>query len=113
MKMATPANQVVHSWRATARTVFQAGLSLALVLPVAIAALHIPIAGAAAIVVAVCGGITKVMGLPVVEGFLQKYVPFLAAAPADAAVPAVPTLPAPGSAANTAPAAAADSAPQQ
>lgn len=73
--------QVAHSWRATARTVFQAALSLAIVLPVCLAALHIPVAGAAAIVVAVCGGITKVMAVPQVNAFIEKYLPFLAAAP--------------------------------
>lgn len=79
--MATTPTQVVHPNRAAFRTVFQGVIALAAILPLVLATAGIPVVGWAAIAVAVAGAITRVMALPSVETFLEKYLPFLAAKP--------------------------------
>lgn len=81
--MSTKPTQVKRPWRATVRTVFQAavaGVSLAPVI-YAGATLHDPAqaTGLAAQALVVCGGAARVMALPGVESWLQRFVPFLAA----------------------------------
>lgn len=84
--MTTP-TQVRRPWRATIRTVFQAGVSAAAAAPVVYAAATQESAelatGAAGTVLVVSGAVTRVMALPVVEDFLQRFIPWLAATPAD------------------------------
>lgn len=82
---AAPATQVRRPWRSTARTVFQLVVGLAPMLPAIVHASGVddtlaPVAGA----LAISGGITRVMGLPAVEAFLQRFVPWLAASPRPA-----------------------------
>lgn len=82
--MPTP-TQVRRPWRATARTVFQ-GLvgAAAMAAPVYGAATHHDPAAAtgwAATGLAISAGITRVMALPGVNGWLAKFLPFLAAEP--------------------------------
>lgn len=82
--MSTP-TQVARPWRTTVRTTFQGIVAAAAVAaPVYAAATnHDPAAatGWAATGLAVAAGVTRVMALPAVEGFLARFAPFLAAQP--------------------------------
>jgi hypothetical protein len=77
--------QVRHPWRATVRTVFAAVVAFASMAPLIYQAAtgDSPerATGVAAIGLAVAGGVTRVLALPVVEQFLRRFVPFLAAQP--------------------------------
>lgn len=77
--------QVRRPWRATARTAFQAIVGAAAIAePVYEAATHQDPAAAtgfAALGLGVCLGITRVMALPGVNGWLERFVPWLAAEP--------------------------------
>ena len=76
--------QTKYPWRSTLRTVFQAALSLAVMLPLVIGALGLDAnAPAIAAVLVGAGAFARLMALPQVEDFLQKYVPWLAAKPAS------------------------------
>lgn len=82
--MSTP-TQVQRPWRATARTVFAVVIALATMLPLLVQASGLdeawrPVAGA----LAIAGAITRVMALPVVDDFLARFLPWLAAAPPQA-----------------------------
>lgn len=81
----TTTTQVLHPYRATARSVFQAVVALCAAAPLIYTAATQQDAaaatGAAATVLAVTGAVTRVMALPVVEELLQRYLPFLAAQP--------------------------------
>lgn len=81
--MSTP-TQTRHPWRATIRTAVAVVTALAAMLPFLVAASGVdetlaPVAG----VLAIAAAITKVMALPQVGEFLARFVPWLAAAPAD------------------------------
>ena len=73
--------QVRRPWRATARTIFQAIVGLAVVLPFAVQATGVDpkafpwLAG----VLVVAAGITRVMAVPQVNDWLGRFLPFLAA----------------------------------
>jgi len=73
-----------HPNRATARTVFQMLLALAVLWPLIVGAAGLPewtwIGGS----LALAAGVTRVMALPGVEAFLRSYLPFLSAAPKPA-----------------------------
>lgn len=71
--------QGAHPWRATARTVFAIVVALLTLLPVIAATAGIGAVPAVVQVLAVAATITRVLALPGVEDFLQKYLPFLAA----------------------------------
>jgi hypothetical protein len=77
--------QVRRPWRATARTVFAGVIAFAALLPFIVEATKLDpevypwVAG----VLAIAGGVTRVMALPQVEVFLRRFVPFLAAAPKE------------------------------
>lgn len=82
---AAPATQVRRPWRSTVRTLVQLALGLAPMLPLLVDAAGVDdtlpaVAGA----LAISGGITRVMALPQVEVFLQRFVPWLAASPRPA-----------------------------
>jgi hypothetical protein len=79
--MAVQPTQVKHPNRATFRTVVQGLIALAAIIPLVLTTAGIPVVGWAAILVAVSGAITRVMALPGVETFLEKYIPVLAAKP--------------------------------
>jgi xanthine/uracil permease len=76
---------VARPARRTIRTAFQAFVSFAAITPVIYQAAtnHSPelATGAAAVGITIAGAVTRVMALPVVETFLQRFLPFLAAAP--------------------------------
>lgn len=74
------------------RTVLQAIVGLAAGLPLIIATSGIPAtAGGIALVLAVAGGLTRVMALPVVEGVLDKLGIGFVTAPADPVTAPSPT----------------------
>lgn len=79
--MAVEPTQVKHPNRASFRTLFQGTVALAAILPLILTTAGIPVVGWAAILVGVATGITRVMALPGVEDFLEKYIPALAAKP--------------------------------
>lgn len=83
--LAPPApTQTKYPWRSTLRTAFQAALGLATALPLIVGAADIDeTAPIVAGVIAAAGGFARVMALPQVEDFLQKFVPWLAAKPAS------------------------------
>jgi hypothetical protein len=72
--------QVKHPWRSTVRTVFQALVGLASLLPYVVTEAHIPVEGMAAQAVAVCAATTRIMAMPPVAEFLTRFVPWLAPA---------------------------------
>lgn len=79
MSTKTLPTQAKHPWRATFRTVFQVGLSLASLLPVIAAAGGITTTQGVAQVLLVCAAITRIMATPGVNDFLRKFLPWLAA----------------------------------
>lgn len=74
-------------WQAVGRTILEAVVSAAAAAPLVYTAITESdpglATGAAAIFLAVCAAITRVLNLPVVEAWLQRFVPWLAAAPGD------------------------------
>jgi hypothetical protein len=72
-----------HPWRATVRTIFAAGVALLTLLPVIAATAGIDTVPAVAQVLLVAGAVTRVLALPGVERFLELYIPWLAASPAE------------------------------
>ncbi|QNJ57082.1 holin [Gordonia phage Rabbitrun] len=65
--------------RRTVRTVFQAAVAVAAALPLIVVASGIPATAAGVgVALAVAGGVTRVMALPVVDELLHTYVPWLA-----------------------------------
>lgn len=89
-----------HPWRRTARTVFQAAVGLAALAPFVYTAAtqQEPEAayGGFATALAVSAGVTRVMALPGVEQWLQRFLPFLAADDVDIAEVAVRVADEPG-----------------
>lgn len=88
--MSTPApapTQVKHPWRATVRTLFAAVVSAAAMAPLIYSAAtdHDPAqaTGWAALALTIASGITRVLAVPAVNTFLQRFLPFLAAEPRD------------------------------
>lgn len=77
--------QVEHPWRTVTRTIFQVVVMIAAATPLILQAVYESnpetLGGAAAVALAVAGGVTRVMALPVVNDFLTRFVPWLAAAP--------------------------------
>lgn len=71
-------------WRSTLRTVLQAAIALAVIAPVLVTEAGLDPAALPwlAGVLAVAAAVTKFMANPVVEAFLHRWVPWLAAAPA-------------------------------
>jgi hypothetical protein len=83
MAIETKPTQVAHPNRATFRTIVQGVLAFAAILPLILTSAGIAPVGLAGILLVVAGAITRVMALPAVEGFLEKYIPILAAKPSD------------------------------
>lgn len=73
--------QVRRPWRSTARTIFQATVSLAAMWGLIVATLDLPDWAWVGTSIAVAGGITRVMAIPAVETWLRTWLPFLSAAP--------------------------------
>lgn len=79
---AAPATQVRRPWRSTIRTVFQIAVGLAPMLPAIVHASGVDdTAAPVGAALAISGGVTRVMAMPAVEAFLQRFLPWLAAAP--------------------------------
>lgn len=74
--------QSAHPWRATFRTGFAVAVALLSLLPVIAATAGIETVPAVAQVLVVAGAVTRVLALPGVEQFLERFVPWLAASPA-------------------------------
>lgn len=78
-------NVTLNGWRRAARTVLAAVVGLAAMLPLIYQAAAQHDAGEAtgwaAVLLAIAGAVTRVMALPAVEVFLQRFLPFLAAQP--------------------------------
>lgn len=73
-----PPTQVQYPWRATVRTAVQVALAAATLIPYVVTNADIPATGWVAQVVAVSAGIARVMALPGVVAFLERYAPWLA-----------------------------------
>jgi len=82
-KHAAVTTQSQHPWKAVTRTILQAIVALAAAAPLVYTAITqadpAAAAGGAAVALGVAGAITRVMALPVVEQFLRRFLPFLAA----------------------------------
>jgi hypothetical protein len=82
--MSTPTpvpTQVRSPWRATFRTAFQALVAFAVLMPLLVetAGVDPEVYPWLVAPIAVAAGFARVMALPQVETFLQRFVPFLAA----------------------------------
>jgi len=73
-----PSTQTEHPWKATVRTVFQFLVGLAAILPLVADDLGGAAPWAAA-VVGVAAAVTRVMAIPAVEAFLERFAPWLSA----------------------------------
>lgn len=75
--------QSQHPWRATVRTILAVVIALAAMAPVVYTAATMQspelATGAAAAALTIAASITRIMALPVVEAFLQRFLPWLAA----------------------------------
>lgn len=75
--------QSQHPWRATIRTILAVIIAVAAMAPVVYTAATMQspelATGAAAATLTIAAAITRIMALPVVEAFLQRYIPWLAA----------------------------------
>ena len=72
-----------HPWRATARTIFAAGVALLTLLPVIAMTAGVDTVPAVAQVLLVAGAVTRILALPGVEKFMELYIPWLAASPVE------------------------------
>src|SRR5205085_4774422 len=81
--VAVTPTQVRRPWRSTIRTVFQALVGLAVILPIMVQAAGLDPASIPwlAGVLAIAAATTRVMAVPGVEQWLRRFLPFLAAAP--------------------------------
>ncbi len=80
MSAPTP-TQTQYPWRATVRTVFAAVVGLLSLLPVIFMTAGVSGEVYAIQILAVTGAITRVLAIPGVNAWLEKFVPFLAAEP--------------------------------
>lgn len=71
-----------YPWRAVARTVLQAAIALASLLPVIAVAGDVSTKAGVVQVLAVCAAVTRIMALPAVNDFLRQFAPWLATDPA-------------------------------
>jgi hypothetical protein len=81
-----PPTQVRRPWRATARTLFQAAIALATLLPFVVTNVYgndDDIPAAVTQVLVVSAGFARIMATPQVEKFLRRFLPFLAATPKE------------------------------
>lgn len=79
---AAESTQEQYPWRAVIRTVFEAAVSFAATWPLVVVALGLDDGWqwvTASLVVT--GGITKLMALPQVNAWLERFIPWLAAQP--------------------------------
>jgi len=74
--------QTKHPVRAVLRTVAAGAVAALPLIPLALAGVHLDGTAVGVEIIAVSGGITRLLAMPAVNGWLQQYVPFLAASPA-------------------------------
>lgn len=72
--------QVQYPWRAAVRTGVQVAVALATLIPYVVTNADVPATGWVAQVVAVSAGLARVMALPGVTAFLERFAPWLAPA---------------------------------
>ncbi len=77
------ATQIKHPWRATVRTAVAAVIAFAGLFPVLVDLADLPQTAAIIAAVTVTGAITRIAASPMVEAFLQQFVPWLSAAKRD------------------------------
>ena len=86
-KHAAVTTQSQHPWRATVRTVLAVIVAVALMANPIYEAITMQdpatATGLAATLLAIAGAITRVMALPAVEAFFQRFLPWLAAGSRD------------------------------
>lgn len=85
VQAAVAPTQMRYPWKSTFRTAFQMIVALATLIPLMVAGVYSdPDAYPAVVIqiIAVAGGIARVMALPQVEAFLRRFFPWLAAAAA-------------------------------
>lgn len=70
--------QVQHPWRSTVRTGFQVAVAAATLIPYVVTNADIPTTGWVAQLVAVSAGLARIMALPGVVAFLERFAPWLA-----------------------------------
>ncbi|MFD6517293.1 hypothetical protein [Rhodococcus sp. NPDC060176] len=73
--------QVAYPWRATVRTGFQVGVALLTLIPVVLVTSGLSLTVVGGQVIAVTTAVAKVMALPQVNAFIDRFVPWLAAEP--------------------------------
>lgn len=73
--------QSQYPWRATARTVFAAIVGALSLLPVIAVTAGVSESAAVVQVIAVTGAVTRVLALPGVNDWLERFVPWLAPVP--------------------------------
>lgn len=82
---AAPPTQVARPWRAVVRTVFQMGVGLAVMVPLIYSAAtqHDPdtATGWVGLALVISGAVTRVMALPIVNDYIGRWLPWLAARP--------------------------------
>ncbi|MCW3838533.1 hypothetical protein ONA70_00255 [Micromonospora yasonensis] len=88
--MTASTTQTRHPWRAVARTIFAAVVALLSLLPAIAATAGIGAVPLVAQALAVAAAVTRVLAIPGVDGFLRRYLPFLASAPAGEVPPPLP-----------------------
>ena len=78
--VSTRPTQVEHKWRTVIRTAFQVILALAPVAVLAVPTVGLSATvGAGAIIVAAASAITRLMGEPSVNDFIERFLPWLRA----------------------------------
>lgn len=80
--MTTRPTQVQYPRRATIRTAFQAFVGLCALVPVIVAAFGLdPKIVWLAVPIAVAAGVTRLMQIPAVNAWIERFIPWLAAEP--------------------------------
>lgn len=77
----TQPTQSRHPWRATTRTVAAGVIAALPFLPVIAETFGVQGVGWVAAGLSIVGGVTRLLAMPGVNGWLQRFAPFLAAAP--------------------------------
>ncbi|MCW2092525.1 UNVERIFIED_ORG: hypothetical protein M2328_005805 [Rhodococcus erythropolis] len=73
--------QVAYPWRATVRTGFQVGVALLTLIPVVLVTSGLSLTVVGGQIIAVTTAVAKVMALPQVNAFIDRFAPWLAAEP--------------------------------
>lgn len=76
-----PPTQVRRPWRSTIRTAFQALVAFCVLFPLLVQEAHLDPENFpwVAVPLAVAAAVARIMALPQVEAFLDRFIPFLAA----------------------------------